>query len=270
MTTNKLTTIEDNKKIAEIPDFLKDKVGGGNAQKGMEDVDSNDILLPRLGLCQSLSPQRRKGDKAFIPGLEEGMLFNTVTGEIYGATLEIIMLYFFKNRIKFNPIDDGGGIDCASPNGVDGGRITPQGCASCRFSTWGNGTTSDETGNDAPECTLYHNYMSFTFAGQQPSPLALSFKSSGIKISKQLLAQIRLTRVPMFAKKYKVDVIEMRDGQNMWYEKKIVPLGYVDKEVYGSMEQLFDQLKAANIHVDTTGEEGDASFDPDADEKVPY
>ncbi len=247
----------------EVPDFLRAEIGN---QAGMESVDRSDLLLPRLGLCQSLSPQRRKSDPAYIEGLEEGQLFNTVTKEIYGEELEIIALFFFKNRIKYFPIDEGGGIDCVSANGIDGGRISPVGCASCQYSIWGNGLKDDEHGNDAPLCTMYHNFMAWIPEGQ--TPIAISYKSTGLKISKQILAGIRLTRLPMYAKRYKVTVTEMRDGQNVWFEKKITPLGYVDKESFNEMEKMFQALHEMNFKVDTTGEEvGDASFDPAADTK---
>lgn len=244
--------------MTEVPEWLKESLGD---QQGMEDVENTDLLIPRLGLCQSLSPQRRKGDPTFIPGLEEGQLFNTVTQEIYGSELELIILFFFKNRIKFNPISDGGGIDCNSPNGIDGGRISPQGCASCQFSAWGNGADpQSEEANTPPICTLYHNFMS----QQGGAPIAMSFKSTGLKkVSKPFLAMVRISNLPMYAKKYKISSMEMRDGQNMWYEKKITPIGFVTKEEMVKMKELYDGLKALNVHIDTTGEEGDTSFNPE-------
>lgn len=255
---------EDHKESAiqkvqeSVPDFLRPEIGG--SQHGMEDVEQGDLLLPRLGLCQDLSPQKRKSDPSYIEGLQPGMLFNTVTQEIYGDELELILLFFFKNRIKFFPINEGGGIDCISTNGVDGGRISPQGCASCRFSQWGNGAVDDDHGNDAPECTLYHNYMS----GVEGSPLAVSYKSTGLKASKQLLASIRITQLPMYAKKYKVTVVEMKDGQNVWFEKRIIPLGFLTQEEFLQHESLFNALKAIDFKVDTTGEqEGSTDFEPE-------
>lgn len=260
MSEKKPTSIVSTNKseLEELPEFLKTEIGN---QAGMENVEQGDLLLPRLGLCQSLSPQRRKNDSLFIPGLEEGQLFNTVTSEIYGTELDINLLFFFKNRIKFFPIKEGGGIDCTSPNGIDGGRISPVGCASCKFSTWGNGAIDDEHGNDPPLCTLYHNYMSFTEKGFAPTPLAISYKSTGIKASKQMLAGIRISNMPMFAKSYKVTVVEMRDGDNVWFEKKITPGKFVDQPTYRQMEELFNQLKAINIHIDSRGEAEDDKFE---------
>jgi hypothetical protein len=242
-------------KLGEVPDFLKSDFGKNT---GMERVEQSDILLPRLSVCQALSPQKRKSHSAYIEGLQEGQLFNTVTQEIYGEEVEIIPLFFFKNRIKFNPIDEGGGIDCQSQNGIDGGRLCHN-CMSCQYQLWGNGASANsETANDPPKCTMYHNFMSFI--PSEMIPVAVTYKATGLKLSKQLLAQQRLSRLPMYARVYAVKVVTMKDGDNEWYEKKIVPLRYVDQEMYKEMERNFQALKDMSIHVDTTGESEDSSF----------
>lgn len=245
----------------ELPEYLRSQVGH---QAGMEDVAAGDLLIPRLGLCQALSPQKRKSHASYIDGLLEGQLFNTVTQEIYGDSLTVVALYFFKNRIKYFDIADGGGIDCISANGVDGGRISPDGCSICKYSTWGNGEKDDEHGNDAPECTLYHNFMSFV--PSENSPLAISYKSTGLKLSKELLSKVRITRLPMYAKYWNISVVTKSADNNEWFEKKILPAGFVPSDLFAECEKQFAMLKAASIKVDTTGEDdGDTSFPPTKD-----
>ena len=236
--------------ITEVPEFLRQQQGN---RAGMEDVEQSDSLMPRLGLCQALSPQRRKSDPSYIEGLQEGQFFNTVTQEIYGEELEVIALFFFKNRIKFNPIDEGGGIDCSSPNGINMGRYHPDGCILCEFSRWGNGESSTgESANDAPLCTMYHNFLAFSVSDR--SPLAVSFKSTGLKVSKQFNATVRMSNLPMYAKRYKISSMIMRSGSNEWFEKRFTPIGFVDAEQFNQMEALFKALRDKDINVDTRGE----------------
>jgi hypothetical protein len=109
---------------------------------------------------------------------------------------------------------------------------------------------------------MYHNFMAWL--PEYQTPIAISYKATGLKISKQFLASVRLTRLPMYAKKYKVVVTETRDGSNMWYEKKVIPQGFVDKEVYNEMLNLFESLKQTAFKVDSTGEV-DTSFNPDSE-----
>lgn len=246
-------------RIEEVPEFLRSEIGH---YTGMEKVEQSDILLPRLGLCQALSPQKRKSNSAYIESLQEGQLFNTVTQEIYGEELDIIPLFFFKNRIKFFPLDEGGGIDCQSKNAIDGGRINRL-CSACQYSVWGNGVRDGDGANKPPLCTIYHNFMSFIPADM--TPIAISYKASGLKLSKQLLAQQRLARLPMFAKYYHISVVTMKDGDNEWFEKKITPSKFVDKMMFEEMERQFQALKEMDISVDITGEsEGDTSFNEGA------
>ena len=246
---------QDLGKLGDVPDFLKSDFGKNT---GMERVEQSDILLPRLSVCQALSPQKRKSHSAYIEGLLEGQLFNTVTQTVYGESIEIIPLFFFKNRIKFNPIDEGGGIDCQSQNGIDGGRLCHN-CMSCQFSIWGNGANvNDEGANDPPKCTMYHNFMAFI--PSEMVPIAITYKATGLKLSKQLLAQQRLSRLPMYSKIYLVTVVTMKSGDNEWYEKKLVPQRYVNQEMYQEMERNFNALREMNISVDITGESEDSSF----------
>lgn len=245
--THQLTQIE------EVPEFLRKEMGNA---AGLEDVAQSDILIPRLGLCQALSPQKRKSHSLYIEGLAEGQLFNTVTQEIYGDSLDVILLFFFKNRIKYIPIDDGGGIDCMSTDGLTGGRYHPDDCGICQFSKFGNGAEAEPgEKQDPPMCTMYHNLMSFIPKVGQP--IAISFKSTGLKVTKQLLGQIRLSRMPMYAKHYHIDVTTARSGDQEWYEKRFTAGKFVDEKMFSEMEAAFKSLKEANVKVDTTGEDTD-------------
>src|SRR5258708_1340743 len=81
--------------IQDVPAYLQRPASQSAA--GFEEVRLADVTLPRLGLCQALTPQRIKGDPKHIRNLEEGQFFNTITQEIYGETVKIVPLLFFKN-----------------------------------------------------------------------------------------------------------------------------------------------------------------------------
>ncbi len=71
--------------IAEIPEYLRRAPGQGAA--GFDEVEQGDLTLPRLALCQALTPQRDETEAKYIEGLEEGHYFNTLTGENYAHLL---------------------------------------------------------------------------------------------------------------------------------------------------------------------------------------
>lgn len=53
------------------------------ADEGFENVDSKSLALPFLKILGQLSPQVTQGDSQFISDARPGMIFNTVTNQLY-------------------------------------------------------------------------------------------------------------------------------------------------------------------------------------------
>ena len=53
------------------------------ADLGFENIGANDVALPFLKILGQLSPQVTQGDSKFIPEARPGMIFNTVTNQLY-------------------------------------------------------------------------------------------------------------------------------------------------------------------------------------------
>src|SRR4051812_43014212 len=196
--------------------------------EGTEQIERQDITLPRLGLCQALTPQKKKSDPNHIVGLEEGMFFNTVTQEIYGQSLFLVTIRFSKQRIKFHPMNEGGGIECQSFNGKDGGFLAPicekeDGTPVCEHAKFSE--------NKRPTCDKLHNRPAVVVVPSQETvppgifscqlkgdgPLVVSLKSTGLKVSKQWNALVKLTPAPIFARVYELISIEVRKGEQTWF-----------------------------------------------------
>jgi hypothetical protein len=219
--------------LEQRPDFIK------QSQRGQDAVEQKDLTLPRLGLCQSGSPQRKKSSPLFIEGLTDGEFFNTITGEIYGeGPISFTPLFMYKSRIKFNAFDDGGGIDCQSFNSIDGGRHSKT-CAECPFSQWGDG---------APDCLLLYNYPVLILPKRELA--VLSLKSTAVKIAKQFNSLIQLRNADSFAGLYTIQsALETRQG-NEFATLVIKNAGWVDAATYQLAEGFFEQLKGKTIQTD--------------------
>lgn len=61
--------------LATIPDYDAD---------GLDQITSEDLVIPQLKICQAMSPEKDKATKVFIEKLTEGDLFRTGTKEIIG------------------------------------------------------------------------------------------------------------------------------------------------------------------------------------------
>ena len=68
------------KKDSEVAVYDTDLLSEGT---GLEEASSNDFAIPFLRVIQAMSPQLKKSDGKYIDGAGQGMLFNTVTNEVY-------------------------------------------------------------------------------------------------------------------------------------------------------------------------------------------
>ena len=59
-----------------------------DASQGLENMDQQDLALPFLRILGQLSPQVNKRDSKYVEGAEPGMIYNTVTHELYDGTKE--------------------------------------------------------------------------------------------------------------------------------------------------------------------------------------
>ena len=55
------------------------------ADEGFDNVDSKSLALPFLKVLGQLSPQVTQGDSQFIESARPGMIYNTVTDELYNG-----------------------------------------------------------------------------------------------------------------------------------------------------------------------------------------
>lgn len=187
--------------------------------EGFENMDSNDVTQPRLMLAQSMTPQRKKDDPKYIKGLEEGHFFNSVTNEIYGESVKITPVMFFKQNLLLGPIDDGGGLLCRATDGKNGVG-TPGGfCATCPKQAW--------IDNKPPECTLYHNYAALVIPESGIVTLdclvIVSMKSTNLKLAKDWNSLMRLRQdenhqaLPMWRGIYELEAQSRTEGKYSWY-----------------------------------------------------
>lgn len=244
--TNKLAT------QTEVPDYLKADVGN---KLGMENVTQDDMLIPRLCIAQEgNSPQLKKTSELYIPDLEPGQFFNSVTGEIYGNSVVLVPLFFFKNFIEFVPMDQGGGVVKMYQSKAE---------VPLADLAW--------VDNTKPKVTEFKNWMSLIIREDRaPEPIVSSFKSSGIKTAKKLGKLIDMTNLPAFAKTYTFTVKPKQKGQLSWFGQDVQPGEFVPRAFYDNAKSYFAKLQEAGVKVDLTGMTDKEGTDEPESERSPF
>lgn len=234
-----LTKREDDKlaNLSQVPDYLRK--AQGEEVSGLENVDRADMTLPRLQLCQSMTPQRKKSDAKYIEGLSEGDFFNSVTSQNYGNKVKIVPLLFYKSRARFKPMEEGGGLLCQAADGLHGTGDPGGDCLKCPMAEF--------QGSDRPECDHFFNYAVLVLPEKGSLGLdglaALSLKSTGLRTAKDFNALMRLRGTDSFAGIYEVTSAEAKNQVGQWYSPVIKPAGWVTKEDYDLAKSCYEGVR---------------------------
>lgn len=210
----------NNEELAMVKQEAQALTTGNNVPMGFEDEEAGDIIIPRVKVIQTLSPERK--DKV----ADEGDIINSLTKEKYNGKV-FIPVFKFNNNIDWKDRADGGGIRCIARDGkvgeeIDGSRKL---CAQCRRCEFDN----TKQGRDAaPKCTKYINFFGF-FAGER-MPIILSFAKTNFNEGKKLYSLAKVTMQNMWNHGYTLDNKKMAKNGNEWYIMVVNPAGPTSDE----------------------------------------
>lgn len=228
-----------------------------NLPMGFEDEEAGDMIVPRIKVVQTLSPERKE------KLADEGDIINSLTKERLNGKV-FIPVFKYNNNIDWKDRSDGGGIQCIARDGKvgeksDGTRIM---CASCKRCEFDNTKQGREA---VPKCTKYINFFGF-FAGER-MPIILSFAKTNYNEGKKLYSLAKVTMQNMWNYGYTLNEKLMAKGNNEWYIINTNPAGATSDEdrQFGLMlyQMYRNNLNALNI--DMEDESAAASSGPAVD-----
>lgn len=227
----------------QMPEWLQK----GNA--GSEDVTAKDMILPRVDVLQALSPQIKKSDPNYIDGAEQGMIFNTVTGELYGSSINFVPILFRKEFVVWKLRKHGGGF-----------------CGAFHTMEEADAFRASLQAPDEHESVESHQHFAILLTEHGPEEAVFSMTKSKLKVSRALNTLIQIAGVDRFAKAYRLDAIETSSDKGDFWSFKAHPVGFVSKELYERGQGLYEMIKAGQADVDRTAPE---SADPAEGGNIP-
>ncbi len=197
---------------------------GDDANGGFEGTSSDDFTIPFLSILQSGSPQVKKKGAEYIEGAEEGMLYNTATGEIIKGDVgvQIVACYTehifieWKNRQK-----DGGGF--IGTHALDSNVVAAARAASTEFGKY-YVPVPDGIDHDLVETFVFYAIL-LDAEGKIVGPCMISCSSTKIQAYKSIMTPLRQVKgkPPLFAFRLAVTtVFETRTKGDSW-NFKIAP-----------------------------------------------
>ena len=238
------------------------------AGAGMENVTGADLLVPRLGILQDLSPQLKKKKVEFIEGAEAGDIADLGTSEIMPKPLEFLPIMFKKIWIEWAPRDSGKGL------------VAIHETADCLEGTTENDRRQPITseGNLIQET---HQFFGLNLSADRRKCF-VAFASTQIKKAKKLntlAASIKLKRAnggeytpPLFYSTYNLGVAEETNASGEWFGWTIDRGGRLEdregwENIFNDAKEFYDMLVAGEAAADMSDVESQ-SAENDAGEKA--
>jgi len=253
--SKKEVQVKEESKDVVIDSFLDELTADSETYK--ESLSQDDMAIPFLVILQALSPACTEGDPGYIEDARPGMLFNTVTKEVYDAKkdpLLILPVAYKSSYIEWVPRSTGKGGFVAEHSAAGGLQAI----------TIRNDDNEDIVQANSPigqpGNQLAYTHTHFIFVIDKDTgigePAVLTMASSQIKHSKkfnQMVNNLKLPNsnkgAPRFFGIWELSTELETKGDNKWQSWSFKKSSDVvefkgGKELYHSAKEFNDGLKS--------------------------
>ena len=218
-----------------------------DAAKGLGAIGQEDLALPLLKILGQLSPEVNKRDGKYVEGAEPGMIYNSVSGELYDGVkgIDVIPCFYKLEYIEWKDRGEGLGAPVAIYD-----------------------SSSDIMSKTKPDANYKDrlpngNYIEKTashfviVSGDSPSTALISMKSTQLKISRKwnsMMSGIKMKGAngmftpASFSHIYKLKTTQMSNDKGTWFGWEVSKVGPVtDKGLYDQAKGFSDSISKGAV-----------------------
>lgn len=233
---------------------IDNSVFEGDAHDGMDNISSEDVALPFLKVLSQLSPELET-----VEGAKAGMIYNTVTGEVYDgvAGIKVVPCHYERKYIEWTPRGQGSGAPVAvHPATSDIMTKT--------FRKSGESKDYLENGNYI-ENSAQHYVLIVDDAGNA-SPALIVMKATQLKKSRKWNSMMMTLKLngkngpftpPSYSHVYRLMTTKESNDKGSWYGWEVERVGPVeDATVYATAKSFSLSVKQGEVNVKHDQDEG--------------
>ena len=239
----------------------------GDASKGLGDISQKDLALPFLKILAQLSPEVNKRDGKYVEGAEAGMIYNSVTGELYNGTegINVIPCFYKLEYLEWKDRGEGLGAPIAIyPSSSD---ILSKTKADANYKDrLPNGNYLEET--------AYFYVIVETKTGAY-APALITMKSTQLNVSKKWNSMMKTILIPdgkggfaippMHGVVYNLTSTLQKNDKGSWYGWVVTQdrvLEQKDKSLYLSAKDFQGNVSKGNVQTKADVEEKSSTATP--------
>ena len=231
------------KKSAGLPSNIFEE----DAAKGLGKIGQEDLALPFLKILGQLSPEVNKRDGKYVEGAEPGMIFNSVSGELYDGVkgINVIPAFYKLEYIEWKDRGEGPGAPVAIYDSSSDimSKTKPDANYKDRLS---NGNYIEKTAS--------HFVI---VLGDSPSTALISMKSTQLKISRKwnsmmsglkLKGKNGLFTPASFSHIYRLKTTQMSNDKGTWFGWEVSKVGPVtDSQAYQQAKTFCENISKGSV-----------------------
>ena len=219
-----------------------------DANTSFSNMGSEDFALPFLRVLGQLSPETNKRDAKYVEGAEPGMIFNTVTKQLYDGEegVSVIPCYYKREYVEWSDRGEGTSAPVAI-HSVDSGIIKE--------------ATRDASYKDRlPNGNYLENTASYFVLIETGEAALISMKSTQLKVSRNwnsMLSSLRLKgksgnlyQPPAFSHIYNLATTQMSNDKGTWFGWKVNKVGPItDAALYQQAKAFSENISKGQVKV---------------------
>jgi hypothetical protein len=196
-----------------------------DALQGFANMAQQDLALPFIRILGQLSPQVNERDAKYVKGAKPGMIYNTVTHELYDGVegINVIPCYYKREYIEWQDRGEGSGAPVAVHDAT---------------SSIINDTTRDTMGKDRLKNGNYlentASYFVVICKKDAAETALITMKSTQLKASRnwnsmmnglKLQGKNGLFTPPMFSHVYSLKTVQQSNDKGTWFGWSVSKIG---------------------------------------------
>ena len=253
MANGKRKTNEVKQEVAPKQSFSIAAASEDLADKGFEQMGANDLALPFLKVLGQLSPQVTQGDPAFIADARPGMIFNSVTQDLFDGQkgIEIVPCYYKLEYLEWPDRQEGANAP-VNTYPADSDILSQTKRDEQNLDRLPNGNYIQETAS---------HFVLRVEDGQPQETALMSMKATQRKKSKMWNSMMRsgnekrsdgkgFYTPALFTQRYLLNTVLEKNAKGTWYGWKISHVGPVQNQMtLDAAMGFYDSCMKGNVNV---------------------
>lgn len=218
---------------AAMPDWMKSQA----ANLGNENVSNEDLVIPRLAIIQSQSPELDADDPKYIEGAKQGQMFNTLTRALYDA-IYLVDCFFRKEYAVFVKRTEGGGFRGSFPTEKEAVQYVAG--------------SEDAQKLEVTETAIHFCLAVNPDTGSVLGEVAVPMTSTKLKVSRNWNSMIRMRGGDRFAGIWKMVTKKEKNDKGSFFNYNVSPGPWVSEAIYEAAKATYESIQSGMKDIDRT------------------